>query len=352
MSLENVSCSADVGLGVGSSVGAGASAGGVACWMPRVVPRGGQDLSGIRLTNDVIFKRVFSVPVVLCGLINGLLGYEGDDRVVEVTLKPTELSEGGHESKRVVLDLRAVDQRGRCFNVEVQKGSHGDIVARSMIYGSTMLVSQAKVGDAYHEVRPNIEIIITDARLFTQHEDVHTPASVYAHQHGFVVSGLLEWHFFELSKLGGDVPEACGTPLLKWLYLLHYGGPYAQGERALPADFAMFEEMTMAVKHFNEALQDEATMWAALKRSHDEQDAQRSLERSHAAGRAEGVAQGKAEGVAEGKDEGVAEGLAQGKAEGVAEGKAEVARKMLKMGMEVEVIATATGLDLDEVRRL
>ena len=70
------------------------------------MPSGRPDTSSLRFTNDVIFKRVFSYPRVLCGLLNGLLGYEGDERVVDVAIAPTELHEGNHATRRVLLDLR------------------------------------------------------------------------------------------------------------------------------------------------------------------------------------------------------------------------------------------------------
>lgn len=57
---------------------------------------------------------------------------------------------------------------------------------------------------------------------------------------------------------------------------------------------------------------------------------------------------GKAEGIAEG----MAEGMAQGKAEGMAEGKEEIARNLKQMGMDVQTIVQATGLDQEVIDKL
>lgn len=57
---------------------------------------------------------------------------------------------------------------------------------------------------------------------------------------------------------------------------------------------------------------------------------------------------GKAEGIAEG----MAQGIAQGKAEGMAEGKEEIARNLKQMGMDVQTIVQATGLDQDFIDKL
>ena len=57
-------------------------------------------------------------------------------------------------------------------------------------------------------------------------------------------------------------------------------------------------------------------------------------------------------GLAEGRAEGLAKGKAEGRAEGLAEGKESVARNLKRMGMDVETIVKATGLDPDVIEGL
>ena len=71
-----------------------------------------------------------------------------------------------------------------------------------------------------------------------------------------------------------------------------------------------------------------------------------------AEGIAEGIAEGMAQGIAQGKAEGMAQGIAQGKAEGMAEGKEEIARNLKQMGMDVQTIVQATGLDQEVIDKL
>ena len=68
--------------------------------------------------------------------------------------------------------------------------------------------------------------------------------------------------------------------------------------------------------------------------------------------RMKGKAEGMAQGIAQGKAEGMAEGMAQGKAEGMAEGKEEIARNLKQMGMDVQTIVQATGLDQEVIDKL
>ena len=59
---------------------------------------------------------------------------------------------------------------------------------------------------------------------------------------------------------------------------------------------------------------------------------------------------------AEGRSEGVAEGIAKGRVEGVAEGtkknQIETAKKMLNMGMSIDLIAEISGLSKAEIKGL
>ena len=86
----------------------------------------------------------------------------------------------------------------------------------------------------------------------------------------------------------------------------------------------------------------------------------RGLAEGHAKGRAEGIAEGRAKGIAEGRAEGIAEGHAkgieEGRAEGIEEGRAEerakVVLNMRSMGLSDEMIAQATSLTLEEIRKI
>ena len=63
-------------------------------------------------------------------------------------------------------------------------------------------------------------------------------------------------------------------------------------------------------------------------------------------------AQGVTQGIIQGRAEGRAEGIAEGKAEGIVEGKVETARNLLKIGLDIDQIIVATGLSVDEIRKL
>ena len=53
-----------------------------------------------------------------------------------------------------------------------------------------------------------------------------------------------------------------------------------------------------------------------------------------------------------GREEGVAEGREEGRAEGRAEEKIETARNFKQLGVDLETIAKATGLSVEEIKNL
>ena len=65
-----------------------------------------------------------------------------------------------------------------------------------------------------------------------------------------------------------------------------------------------------------------------------------------------GYVKGKAEGREEGLQEGIAKGKAEGKAEGRAEEKVEVAKNLLALGTDINIVCQATGLSLEEINNL
>ena len=73
-----------------------------------------------------------------------------------------------------------------------------------------------------------------------------------------------------------------------------------------------------------------------------------ALEQGREQGRAEGIEQGLKQGRAEGIAEGIEQGLKQGRAEGIAE----IAKNMLSLGMDMDLIVKTTGLTKSEIESL
>lgn len=85
-----------------------------------------------------------------------------------------------------------------------------------------------------------------------------------------------------------------------------------------------------------------------LREYEDSLKAYRDIKNSLDTAKEEGRAEGREEGRAEGREEGRAEGREEGRAEGIAM----VAKMMFAKGMDIDAIASMTGLSTDEVESL
>ena len=85
-----------------------------------------------------------------------------------------------------------------------------------------------------------------------------------------------------------------------------------------------------------------------LREYEDSLKADRDIKNSLDTAKEEGRAEGREEGRAEGREEGRAEGREEGRAEGIAM----VAKMMFAKGMDIDAIASMTGLSTDEVESL
>ena len=74
------------------------------------------------LLDDVLFKIVFGNQKrsrIFRALLNALLGYTGDQKIMELTIVGPELEKIHLSDKGAILDLRAIDGSGQQYNVEV-----------------------------------------------------------------------------------------------------------------------------------------------------------------------------------------------------------------------------------------
>ncbi|WPL18584.1 PD-(D/E)XK nuclease family transposase [Thiorhodovibrio winogradskyi] len=122
--------------------------------------------------NDYVFFRVFSEePELLVDLINAVRVDEPP--IVAVTLLDARLSPERLSGKRLILDLKAVDEQGRRYNVEMQVRSFGVWSARGILYLARVISEQLEAGEEYHKLKPVIGIHLLDFNLFKEpeHED-------------------------------------------------------------------------------------------------------------------------------------------------------------------------------------
>jgi len=192
-------------------------------------------------TDDFVFKYIFgreSREPLLIKLLNALLRREGDRQIVALTLlNPFNLKET-IDAKSTIVDVKAQDQAGRRYLIEVQVQSRADQIARTLYYLARLYADQLAEGEPFSGLCQATALTLLGHRLFPGHDRVQSIFRFRDVAHGLELSDQLEVHFVELPKvadlLSGKRLEGLHTRFEKWLYVLRYGRRYASGRFCLP----------------------------------------------------------------------------------------------------------------------
>lgn len=257
---------------------------------------------------DFVFKRIFGAEArkpLLIALLNNLLEFEGDRRIVDVQHQTGEQHVDVAELKLSIVDVKCTDATGRRFVVEMQVLKVEGFEKRVVYNASKAYVMQLRNAEEYPTLCDVFGVTICNFNLWTD-KDAQGRFKVpmlsrwrMQEQHsGERGLSQVQYAFLELPKYeSGQAPT---TLIEKWAYFFRE----AKNLNVIPT--------SLSEAPFREALEVSRTAgfsadeWEAYERAKmAEQDARGAL----AIERQEGKAEGKLEGKAEGKLEGKAEAL-------------------------------------------
>ena len=179
---------------------------------------------GIDPTIDFAFKRLLGDPRhsdVTIHFLNAVLG--GSPRITRVVFLNPILDPEDEGDKLSILDIRALDDRGRWLNIEVQTRLSVGLGERLTYYVSSLYVGQLGKGEQYTQLRPAICICVLARALFPDVPDLHLDFRLLNARTGLVLTNDLQVHLVELPKYNpGRVAIAEATPLEKWVYFLRF----------------------------------------------------------------------------------------------------------------------------------
>ena len=247
--------------------------------------------------NDYVFKRLFAQRInLLTDLVNLVRGGAEPLKLTEI-LNPHILPED-ITGKQIVLDVRALDSRGRSIDVEVQVRAQRDYSARALYYLARSLVDQIGESEAYGRLRSVIGVSILDFQLFRE------PGEETFGQWRFAMRAdqrpghpdqpprelevQLELNFLELPKLARLGLEKTNKPLYDWC--LFFSNP--NGVDMEQITHPDVKEAFAVLKSVSATAQERADAEKRIKYVRD-------LNAMIGAGWDEGRAAGKAEGKAE-----------------------------------------------------
>jgi predicted transposase/invertase (TIGR01784 family) len=123
------------------------------------------------------------------------------------------------DDKLSILDIKARDQSGRQFNVEMQMLAFPYYEKRILYYWAKLHQQQLHEGDDYLAMKPTISISFLNHVLFEKVPDHHLRFRLVEESHHFPFSEDMEFHILELPKFNKSAAELT-TGLDIWLYFL------------------------------------------------------------------------------------------------------------------------------------
>lgn len=195
---------------------------------------------------DLVFKKLFGVDKnkdLLLSLINSVLSTE--DKITTVTLKNPYNLPDYLDGKLSVLDIKAEDENGRRYNIEMQIIGHDDYGLRTLFYLSKAFVEQIGASGKYRDLNKTIVINIVDFDFFP--ENANNTEKRYHREISLRDVKTLEKypqldyfsvHFVELQKYNDDSNKVKST-LERWITFLNRAGELKTDN--LPSELATAE---------------------------------------------------------------------------------------------------------------
>jgi predicted transposase/invertase (TIGR01784 family) len=304
----------------------------------------------IKIINDYFIRYLFGREQnsgILRSFINAVLTDKGYPPVASVHVTNPFLGPVREIMKESILDIRAVDEHGRSYDIEIQTFRQQRYIARALYYWGKLYTSQLGKGKQYDRLRPVIQINVLDCNLFPDNRVHRNFLVIDREDPSLALSDHLQLHFIEARKFAraatvttasaiSAVGEQVSEPLRNWLTFLKEGNTETFMQYVINDEF-----IRQARDEYDDFVMDPAQQ--AAYDAHEKWLHDYATNMHHA--KEEGLIEGRKEGL----EEGLLRGVEQGKREGLQEALNETIRKMKAAGFPVETISQITGSTAEEI---
>ncbi len=129
-------------------------------------------IDGLTLFDDDLMSKVFDGNIVATELLLKIILERDDIKVIEV--KGQESMKSPYpKGRNITLDIKAVDGKKNCFNVEVQRSSKGSHIRRARFHESMMTSRMLKEKQEFKELMDSYVIFICQHDKFKQGNPVY-----------------------------------------------------------------------------------------------------------------------------------------------------------------------------------
>ena len=283
--------------------------------------------------NDVVFQALFTrgKESITKALIEDILNIKVHSLELD---KSKDLLNENAEDKNGRLDLRAVINDNIECDIEIQLSSHEKMLERFLYYWSKMYAANLQIGNKYSCLKKTISIIILDDEIedFKEITKSHTKWQIREEEYlKKILTPYLQIDIIELPKAIKEYEKDRKNEMLQWMVFL---------ENPENEEVAKIMEKNDGIKEAKKELdkisQDDILRRMALKAELARMDQEQLMYEA------------RRDGKAEGKKEGIKEGIKKG----IKEKQLEIAKKMLKEKMQIDIIEKFTGLTEEEIMQI
>ena len=281
---------------------------------------------------DIAFKKIFGSEEngdLLLSLINSVL--PADEQIHNIVLKNPYNLANYLNDKMSILDIKATDENGKCYDIEMQIGEQGYFGQRALYYWGKSYTNQLEKSGLYSTLKKCIIISILNFKYFDDPDRYHRVLQIKDRESNVVEESVdfLELHFIELPKFSKDI-STLKTSLDKWITFLTQADAFEKD--SIPAELSTMPEIKRAIEVLD-------TIYLNNKERQIYDAEQKQLLDEN----------GK---ITTALLKGRLEGEMKGRIEGKLEGKLETAKKLLQLNMPIETIMQATGLSQEDINNV
>ncbi|MFB6364143.1 Rpn family recombination-promoting nuclease/putative transposase [Paenibacillus elgii] len=271
--------------------------------------------------NDFLFKRIFGSEEnrdVLLAFLNRTFIEAGKPPLTEIVLLNPYTEKDAPRDKQSILDIHGKTTEGELINVEMQLFNKYDTEKRTLFYWSKLYSGQLQEGQSYKMLKKCVAINILNYS-FLPNQQYHSVFHPREERSGIPLVDDIELHFLELPKLDDHAVPVESGGLVNWLLFLK------------GADKSNWEVLTMNEPVLKKAMDTLEFLSQDAEARRLYEDRQKFLHDE--ASMIEGA-------------------LAEGEARGERKKALEMAKELLAHGVEVSIIAKASGLPESEILAL
>ena len=254
-------------------------------------------------------------------------------KAVEI-LNPFNLKKH-YKDKETILDVKCITKNGTVVIIEVQLSGNSRFPERILYYWASNYSKLLKKGEQYEELTPVISINLLNFNLNKKNSNVHSCYMIYDTKNKNLLTDHLQIHIIELKKFKFKYNNL-KKDLNYWLGFFTTKNMEAYMSEIVKEKPIMEE----AHKRYNNFIRSRLMMTEYEKKELYQYDKQISLEDKRREGIKEGIKKGKLEGIK------------VGKLEGERDKSISIAKTLKQMNMDDDSISKATGLSIEEIRKL